>query len=348
MKAANPRKLQRILRLRPTDLSVYTLLQESRAAQALLRPKRRRPELHWAPQAEPPDASTCVRCQEPQASGLVDRASRYLKEVRSSLADRPERFNALLAALQSGQPLENIVRVVRSLLAEAHPELCAGFLKLVGAQELPEEAPAGKRRLVGEDALHLARQSGLQRLNCVDHDMLCGLRVYLSCQQQPAALDLGMEQFAQLNQLDPSACLGVQLEPSDVFHASSYMPMDAAGMDADSEAEMSEGWIEDRDNLLLEQFADVRRADKSFMKLWNHFLRRHQHKMVFDEALREYLWLFVAEHRRLLVQQLRRPLIMHLFTCWEMGLISPSQIEAYLAHADAPSDAAGQPSANGT
>eukprot|EP00656_Telonema_subtile_P040727 TRINITY_DN45812_c0_g1_i1.p1 TRINITY_DN45812_c0_g1~~TRINITY_DN45812_c0_g1_i1.p1 ORF type:complete len:262 (+),score=28.79 TRINITY_DN45812_c0_g1_i1:187-972(+) len=227
---------------------------------------------------------------------------------------------------------------MRSLLAGIHPRLFSQFCRLVGTEPIQVEQPPPKRQLVAaSDLMGRARQAGLIKLNCVDHDMLCGFRVSLATAPHAVDLDQHMKQFAQLNELDRSASLSVQLEHSDVFHASSYMQMDAAGMDIDSEEELSEEWIEDRDNLLLDQFVDVSRPDKQFMMLWNHFLRRHQHKMVFDQAMREYLWTFMEEHRDLLAGELRRAFCMHLFSCWEMGLISAVQIEAYLAHTTASS-----------
>ena len=174
------------------------------------------------------------------------------------------------------------------------------------------------------------------RLDRASHDMLLDLRKHLCTDIKQQDLDGTMEGFVCEMNAEEKEVVCQMLQPKDVFHATNYMPMDPAGLEIDSEDEIDEDWAEEKDNEMLDQFADVGEADKEFMKLWNHYrtqqmCRADVMKMVSDQLLLEYLFDFVLQFRDLLNERLRPPFTLHLLALWEMGLLDGGQIETYLS-----------------
>lgn len=73
----------------------------------------------------------------------------------------------------------------------------------------------------------------------------------------------------------------------------------------------------------LNEFTDITKDEKSFLGLWNRFIR---HDIVMsDEVVPEKCLEFIREHSEEL-KGLRRQLLMHLMTLWEHNLVPSDHI----------------------
>lgn len=269
-------------------------------------------------------AAASQTTREPsKEEGLVTQAKDHVNQVQHDT----QHFQAFACLLQSKQALCEIRAGMHKLFAADHPDLLAQLVKFMASEE---QSDVGSD--IGPNGLR-GRQSGLMRLDCVNHEMLLGLHKLLATSMPAQDMDLEMEAYAgRTNQVERSQMVTTSKQ-NECFHASSYMPMNVVDMDVDSDNDVDETWIEADDAVLLDQFEDVGSTDKGFMSLWNHF-RHESLLMVSDTALLEYLPAFIEQHRAVLCNQFRSAFIMHLLTFWELGMIDNTSIEQYVSRLD--------------
>lgn len=269
-----------------------------------------------------------VVIKSPQEAALAKQAKEYVNQIKNNT----KHFQAFAILLQSKVALREINAGVHELFAVEHPELLGPFLPFMASNA---ESGVGKPKAEPEPPNILrGRRSGMDRLDCVNHEMLLGLRKLLTVEMTAQDFDDEMEVYqARSTQVEISSTKAI-LSHNDCFHASSYMPMFPVDMDIDSDNDVDETWIEADDRVLLDQFKDVGKNDKGFMRLWNRF-KRENLLMVSDNALIEFLPAFIKQHQAVLSKQFRTAFTLHLLTFWEMGLLDNKAIEQFHMQLDA-------------
>ncbi len=117
------------------------------------------------------------------------------------------------------------------------------------------------------------------------------------------------------------------------YHSNTGMAI-APGVREDSEDEIDTEWILQRNLKLIDEFNDVASAEKALIRLWNRHLfaagaiaQRHIPPMVDS---------FIDKHGpQILAQGLRHVLVGHLFTLWDINILSPDRMDQCLKRLDA-------------
>ncbi len=109
------------------------------------------------------------------------------------------------------------------------------------------------------------------------------------------------------------------------YHSRTAQPYEEGAPLNDSDYEEDETWINERNNQLLDEFADVSFEEKLFMKYWNEFSKMwnvYAFKYVPEANLR-----FAQRYRRKIVKHgLRQNFNMHLVNLFDFGLLNSQDI----------------------
>ena len=84
---------------------------------------------------------------------------------------------------------------------------------------------------------------------------------------------------------------------------------------------------------MLDEFEDVSKTEKAFMKIWNTFIKSSL--IIPDYAVPSQCLEFIHKYAVVLIRaNLRQKLLLHLFNLWDSLLISSHQISICMAEFD--------------
>lgn len=110
------------------------------------------------------------------------------------------------------------------------------------------------------------------------------------------------------------------------YHTSSCLPVKPNEVDIDSEADMDPDWLQERTQLMIDEFTDVNEGEKEMLKLWNlHIMKNYKYKS--DSMIRQACLDFVdREGDTILAKNLSKNLTLHLVNLHDFGLISSGDV----------------------
>lgn len=110
------------------------------------------------------------------------------------------------------------------------------------------------------------------------------------------------------------------------YHTSTCLPVKPNEVDIDSEADVDPDWLQERTQLMIDEFTDVNEGEKEILKLWNlHIMRNYKYKS--DTMIRQACLDFVdKEGSTILAKNLSKNLTLHMVNLHEYGLISSGDI----------------------
>ena len=118
------------------------------------------------------------------------------------------------------------------------------------------------------------------------------------------------------------------------FHARTNQPFASAReLQDDSDCEDTNDWLHTLSESLINDFDDVSDKEKTFMNLWNRFIKCHH--VIADRNIPRRVETFILMNRdKLIGADLRMNLLLHLSNLWDYGLISKNRISSCMAMYD--------------
>eukprot|EP00985_Skeletonema_marinoi_P011201 scaffold5304_cov150-Skeletonema_marinoi.AAC.13 len=118
------------------------------------------------------------------------------------------------------------------------------------------------------------------------------------------------------------------------FHARTNQPFASAReLQHDSDCEDTNEWLHALSESLINDFDDVSDKEKTFMNLWNRFIKCHY--IIADRDIPRRVETFILMNRdKLIGADLRMNLLLHLSNLWDYGLISKNRISSCMAMYD--------------
>jgi hypothetical protein len=125
------------------------------------------------------------------------------------------------------------------------------------------------------------------------------------------------------------------------FHARTNQPFASAReLQDDSDCEDTNDWLHTLSESLINDFDDVSDKEKTFMNLWNRFIKCHH--VIADRNIPRRVETFILMNRdKLIGADLRMNLLLHLSNLWDYGLISKNRISSCMAMYDREKSLAG-------
>lgn len=110
------------------------------------------------------------------------------------------------------------------------------------------------------------------------------------------------------------------------YHTSTCLPIKPNEVDLDSEAEIYPDWLQERTQLMIDEFTDVNEGEKEILKLWNlHIMRNYKYKG--DHIMPQACLDFVdVEGSTIVSKNLTKNFTLHLANLFDFGLISSKDI----------------------
>ncbi|KAK1748482.1 polycomb protein Suz12 [Skeletonema marinoi] len=118
------------------------------------------------------------------------------------------------------------------------------------------------------------------------------------------------------------------------FHARTNQPFASAReLQDDSDCEDTNDWLHALSESLINDFDDVSDKEKTFMNLWNRFIKCHN--VIADRDIPRRVETFILMNRdKLIGADLRMNLLLHLSNLWDYGLVSKHRISSCMAMYD--------------
>ena len=114
------------------------------------------------------------------------------------------------------------------------------------------------------------------------------------------------------------------------YHSKTCQPMEYPILQSDSDDDVDEEWILEQGEKLLDEFEDVSKEEKMFMKMWNRFI--FYNKSLADFEVHQRCIDFAkAKGEDILKKGLRENFLLHLINMWDFALIrSNTMVECML------------------
>lgn len=117
------------------------------------------------------------------------------------------------------------------------------------------------------------------------------------------------------------------------YHTHSLQAMRPQEMDYDSEDEVDPPWLQERTNVMIDEFTDVNEGEKELMKIWNLFCMKQNY--ITDAHIPLACLQFVQERgEEILENNLKNNLALHLVNLYDFSLIHPTVIVRSMAELD--------------
>lgn len=132
-----------------------------------------------------------------------------------------------------------------------------------------------------------------------------------------------------------SAYLPNDTEPlRQYFHSRTNLPMAQGEWMEDSDDETDNSWLREMSAELLDEIEDVSVKEKTFMKMWNCFIKSDH--IIADRDVPRKCHEFVLKYQEELRDGgLRLNLLLHLFNLWDSGVVSENRILSCMTIFDA-------------
>lgn len=110
------------------------------------------------------------------------------------------------------------------------------------------------------------------------------------------------------------------------YHTSTCLPIKPNELDSNSEADVDPDWLQERTQLMIDEFTDVNEGEKEILKLWNlHVMKNHKYKG--DHIMRQACLDFVElEGPTILSKNLTKNFTLHLANLFDFGLIGSGDL----------------------
>ena len=122
------------------------------------------------------------------------------------------------------------------------------------------------------------------------------------------------------------------------YHSKTCQPMEYPILQSDSDDDVDEEWILEQGEKLLDEFEDVSKEEKMFMKMWNRFI--FYNKILADFEVHQRCIDFAkAKGADILKKGIRENFLLHLINMWDFALIrSNTMVECMLIVDNSDSD----------
>ena len=114
------------------------------------------------------------------------------------------------------------------------------------------------------------------------------------------------------------------------YHSKTCQPMQYPMLQSDSDDDVDEEWILEQGEKLLDEFEDVSKEEKMFMKMWNRFIFYNKIRADF-EVHQRCIDFAKAKGEEIVKKNLRENFLLHLINMWDFALVrSNTMVECML------------------